>query len=104
MCSTHISFLHVVCAFKATEQQQTSWFWQRRKDAKATRTTGNLGDTSFDNSDDKVEEALRLLTDKDAPPPPYIAKDLVGKDGKYIKEMEPFYRELPMWGPVGLYQ
>ena len=39
----------------------------------------------------------------DAEVPPYIAKHLVGKDGKHVKEIEPFYRELPMWGPVGLY-
>ena len=51
-----------------------------------------------------VDAGVRLLTQADAEVPPYIAKHLVGKDGKIKKEMEPWYRELPMWGPVGLYQ
>ena len=50
------------------------------------------------------DAALRLLTQADAEIPPYIAKHLVGKDGKVKPEMEPWFRELPMWGPVGLYQ
>jgi hypothetical protein len=54
--------------------------------------------------EEQVEAGVRLLTQPDAEIPPYIAKNLVGKDGKIRKEMEPYYRELPMWGPVGLYQ
>lgn len=51
-----------------------------------------------------IDAGLRLLTQADAEIPPYIAKHLVGKDGKVNPEMEPWFRELPMWGPVGLYQ
>jgi hypothetical protein len=59
---------------------------------------------SVDTLEEQVEAGVRLLTQPDAEIPPHIAKTLVGKDGKIRKEMEPFYRELPMWGPVGLYQ
>ena len=52
----------------------------------------------------QADAGLRLLTQADAEIPPYIAKHLVGKDGKVNPEMEPWFRELPMWGPVGLYQ
>ena len=51
-----------------------------------------------------IDAGLRLLTQADAEIPLYIAKHLVGKDGKVNPEMEPWFRELPMWGPVGLYQ
>jgi hypothetical protein len=59
---------------------------------------------SMGTIEEQVEAGIRLLKDPDAEIPPFIAKNLVGKDGKIIKEMEPYYRELPMWGPVGLYQ
>jgi hypothetical protein len=52
----------------------------------------------------QADAGLRLLTQADAEIPPYIAKHLIGKDGKVKPEMEPWFRELPMWGPVGLYQ
>ena len=51
-----------------------------------------------------IDAGLRLLTQADAEIPPYIAKHLVGKDGKVIDKMKPFFAEMPMWGPVGLYQ
>jgi hypothetical protein len=60
--------------------------------------------SSVDTLEEQVEAGVRQLTQPDAKIPPHIAKTLVGKDGKIRKEMEPFFRELPMWGPVGLYQ
>jgi hypothetical protein len=35
---------------------------------------------------------------------PSFIKNIVGPDGKQNPELEPFLRELPMWGPVGYYQ
>ena len=50
-----------------------------------------------------VDDGVRLLTQADAEIPPYIAKHLVGKDGKVIDGMKPYFAEMPMWA-VGLYQ
>ena len=58
-----------------------------------------------DTIEAQVAAGVRLLSQADAEIPPYIAKHLVGKDGKIIEEMKPFYGDnMPMWGPAGPYK